>query len=1723
MQPHRKSVPAVEVDEVTYLRIENRKLRIASATLERKLAEVQSKVTHLEAPSPRPKTKLSVIETWSTASSANPPSPGPGQKRLIPVEEVDESTTSNASSSSRAVHHVEEVRENEELEAPPTAAEPKKELTMRTPLLGPEVVDITPVEEEVCPPNIYTVALRVGLMAQAAYAVPTGSQLWTDVEKEVKEFDAMMQKLRADRARAQMQGKSWTPPALPTFNVAQMCNTYLRNTAKLRHKLFDYLDVLSNALSEEWDVLACTELDEDDLHSMALVIDEYRDRQVASEFGLPTTDEIDFFKWDGLSPFPTPQQSPFTGSIPAASPPLPLSRLSSSVSSLPSTKAWHDRYRPVLPPRPRRRIGKHGWHWSGLRNLWAAHITMRVATGYLAPSRERPGLEGLAMLVTAGEGIERKRRTRRIDEAVARKGATPKVFPGWFLAADRRNPHRVVIAVAGTQNVDDVYRDAMFTPVPITHCKAPSAVKCHEGFYHAATRIYKAIHPALEAHRATVGPLHVAFTGHSLGGAVATLLATFVTSSYPGRPVDVFTFGSPKVFHTTHPDLLARLLEGVNVHQFVNGSDIVPRSLGSAKIAKAAGVLQRLGLESTQFLTPKAVPAMAGYRAIVSNVHLLGNVRQVPANPAVKSFFAPKKDAADVEVVTTPAEIDKALCFSLKAHLRPTGLLHHRMCNYLYKLVLLHNQAAGTTVELKFGEYPFGAKERPVPVKTDTIDDLEFYAEDCDNPLYQEALAQKRVLDADPAELYPNLAPLLTLMAAKGGCYPMLQACEDVAVDCARQLRGEAEAALAELPPRTVDYTEEEEETEREAQLYGLQDEPEVASAGRLRGLNTLLRLAAAERTASSRSGYKWDGLLLVHRTARIAAPVSITARMEPYPVVHLNTLFRCLEEEQARYGVDAMVATMIHTVTLWAVTFAQCRSGLHTFLPEAAVLAAQTQRVHHRAKAALTLQCWVRQWQARRAVDFLRAQRFVLQRAAEEDESHALFDKAQEIYKRDAIRKAASHTLGRWARRKMAEKRVARQRTVCSIERYHHDRLEQQAFAAKQHEAAVVLQRSVKLFVARCRREALRAAWEAFLSAAEDEERREHERAERAASLLAYAARRRLGLCPERRRWLELCEERRLLLRAMATEGNLIAHDEAAERRALTRECRVAHQPHSPRRRSTPATPRCCTTPENPTDTFLEVTLLENDERSGRRAIASLERALSAAWLTCGRVSKTQTAAVREWVEGMMQAARPEQEARLAEAYEAHKRRSQMLMVEIRTTIFEKGGTMLSTEEIERDLEEAWKEEKRKMERDWETRQLRLLRSNSFKGPEAAMVLVLPKHHPPPDAFLTEYLWLCVELCTARDRTAAEEQEEHAALTSNLHAAIEALTPWYRDWTIGKMSAMRYTSRVSAKTRRELARQHKQDIDTERRIADSPTADPETVEVFGNLPVLPPLLATPSEGTLTPENTSLRSAAPVFAPAMTRLERKEKEQAAIDYSSKHLTSADVGRLCRSVECSTALTSLDLGGNLLEDLAVEHIASVLRRQGLPNLARLLLPDSHLTTPAAQQLLEAVGQHPSLKVLDISRSIRTHAPLDLSPLATGRCVLTHLIVDGNSLCDKAAATATKLIESDSILLLSLMDNAITDRGARVIRNAVNAKTRAFRLFLGGNLISPVVLGEISAHLQLLGQWVSSSPLRRKEFRKATTLRALYPHSEGFEWMNDFSVERPRSAHLFTAAL
>lgn len=126
------------------------------------------------------------------------------------------------------------------------------------------------------------------------------------------------------------------------------------------------------------------------------------------------------------------------------------------------------------------------------------------------------------------------------------------------------------IACRGTASIRDFISDADFVRVPLFE---GSPVSVHRGCRRAVNSVLSHLEDKVSA-----APKPVRFTGHSLGGMMATQLARcFVARGIP--VASVYTYGEPRGGNAAYAALCDQLF-GINHHRVVHEEDIVSRIPG---------------------------------------------------------------------------------------------------------------------------------------------------------------------------------------------------------------------------------------------------------------------------------------------------------------------------------------------------------------------------------------------------------------------------------------------------------------------------------------------------------------------------------------------------------------------------------------------------------------------------------------------------------------------------------------------------------------------------------------------------------------------------------------------------------------------------------------------------------------------------------------------------------------------------------------------------------------------------------------------------------------------------------------------------------------------------------------------------------------------------------------------------------------------------------------
>lgn len=130
-----------------------------------------------------------------------------------------------------------------------------------------------------------------------------------------------------------------------------------------------------------------------------------------------------------------------------------------------------------------------------------------------------------------------------------------------FYLASNEAAKTQVISIRGTSNIENAMLDINLKLVPDTNLN----VSLHHGFAYAARQVYAEIKPLLKK------DYTIETTGHSLGGAVAVILAALIDKDNFNLS-QVITFGQPKVTNLSG----ANRFQHLNIIRVVTPKDLVP-------------------------------------------------------------------------------------------------------------------------------------------------------------------------------------------------------------------------------------------------------------------------------------------------------------------------------------------------------------------------------------------------------------------------------------------------------------------------------------------------------------------------------------------------------------------------------------------------------------------------------------------------------------------------------------------------------------------------------------------------------------------------------------------------------------------------------------------------------------------------------------------------------------------------------------------------------------------------------------------------------------------------------------------------------------------------------------------------------------------------------------------------------------------------------------------
>ena len=150
----------------------------------------------------------------------------------------------------------------------------------------------------------------------------------------------------------------------------------------------------------------------------------------------------------------------------------------------------------------------------------------------------------------------------------------------------------LTVVFRGTESLRDVLTDlnAIRVDMDIPFIKEHEKPRIHWGFYNQFNELKPELDTVIEdyikknnsnSNENTINDeniineeTNIIFTGHSLGGALATIAATYYSFKYNTTNISCITFGSPRVGDDYFVDLFEKGVQ--NSYRFVNDNDPVP-------------------------------------------------------------------------------------------------------------------------------------------------------------------------------------------------------------------------------------------------------------------------------------------------------------------------------------------------------------------------------------------------------------------------------------------------------------------------------------------------------------------------------------------------------------------------------------------------------------------------------------------------------------------------------------------------------------------------------------------------------------------------------------------------------------------------------------------------------------------------------------------------------------------------------------------------------------------------------------------------------------------------------------------------------------------------------------------------------------------------------------------------------------------------------------------
>ncbi|TDL21692.1 alpha/beta-hydrolase [Rickenella mellea] len=153
---------------------------------------------------------------------------------------------------------------------------------------------------------------------------------------------------------------------------------------------------------------------------------------------------------------------------------------------------------------------------------------------------------------------------------------------GYIARDDTRK--EIIVSFRGSFSIQDFGTDAEIILIPFTSpgVSASKGVLAHTGFLTAYNSVASNIISTVKAQLGAHPGYTLVSTGHSLGGALASIGGLSLKSNFPGSSVRMFTFGQPRTGNAAYASLVESVVGTSNIFRAVHTSDGVPTLIPQA-------------------------------------------------------------------------------------------------------------------------------------------------------------------------------------------------------------------------------------------------------------------------------------------------------------------------------------------------------------------------------------------------------------------------------------------------------------------------------------------------------------------------------------------------------------------------------------------------------------------------------------------------------------------------------------------------------------------------------------------------------------------------------------------------------------------------------------------------------------------------------------------------------------------------------------------------------------------------------------------------------------------------------------------------------------------------------------------------------------------------------------------------------------------------------------